>query len=67
MTTRKSALKNATDEFNKVSDVVGKYAIHNALIGFSLKKFGLNNSIKTPPNSNQVDNIRNIYGNGIAR
>lgn len=67
MITRRNALKNATDEFNKISDVVSKYAIHNAGVGFALKKFGQANSIKTPPNSNYVDNIRTIYGNGIAR
>ncbi|KAF2885086.1 hypothetical protein ILUMI_21089 [Ignelater luminosus] len=67
MNVRKRALKSATEEYQKISDVVGKYAIHNAKIGFGLKKFGENNDIRTPPNSTHVDNIRTVYGNTIAR
>lgn len=67
MNIRKRALRSAPEEYQKISDVVGKYAIHNAKVGFALKKQGTNNDIRTPPNSNQVDNIRTIYGNIIAR
>ena len=37
--TRKRALKSFSDEFNRIADVVSKYAVHNAgKAGFSLKK-----------------------------
>jgi DNA mismatch repair ATPase MutL len=35
---RRKAIKNPNDEFNKVFDVVARYAIHNATTSFSLKK-----------------------------
>lgn len=67
MSTRKKALKNATEEFRQISDMLGKYAIHNSMLSFSLKKYGNNVSIKTPGKSTQIDNIRIIYGNEIAK
>ncbi|KAK4878024.1 hypothetical protein RN001_010530 [Aquatica leii] len=67
MSVRRSALKSGAEEYQKVSEVVGKYAIHNVAVGFGLKKFGDHNDIRTPPNSNYIDNIRTIYGNLIAR
>ena len=39
--TRKRVLKSASEEFNKIADVVSKYAIHNSgKAGFTLKKIG---------------------------
>lgn len=38
--TRRKALSNTTEEFNKITDVVTKYAIHNPTVGFVLKKHG---------------------------
>lgn len=35
---RRKALKNPTEEFNKIHDLIVRYAIHNAHISFSLKK-----------------------------
>lgn len=67
MSARKQALKNATEEFRQISDMLGKYAIHNSTLSFSLKKYGDNVSIKTPGKSTQIDNIRIIYGNEIAK
>ncbi|XP_057659014.1 DNA mismatch repair protein Mlh1 [Diorhabda carinulata] len=67
MSVRKKALRSAAEEYQKISDVVGKYAVHNAHVGFALKRSNESNDIRTNPNSNQVDNIRVIYGNGIAR
>lgn len=56
-----------SNEFNKISEVVGRYAIHNAAVGFALKKFGQINTIRTRSNSNHTDNVSIIYGNSIAR
>lgn len=67
MSTRKKAMKNTNDEFRKISDMLGKYSIHNASVSFSLKKYGDNVTIKTPGKSTIVDNIRIIYGNEIAK
>lgn len=67
MQTRAAALKHAYDEYQKVYDVVSKYAVHNAKVGFALKKYGERNDLKTPVNSTFIDNIRMIYGNDIAK
>lgn len=67
MTVRKKALRSPAEEYQKISDVVSKYAIHNSKVSFSLKKSGENNDVRTPSNSNTVENIRIIYGNSIAR
>ncbi|KAH1024802.1 hypothetical protein HUJ05_004236 [Dendroctonus ponderosae] len=67
MNVRRNALRSPAEEYQKISDVVTKYAIHNALVGFALKKHGANNDIRTPVNSTHVENIRLIYGSSIAR
>ncbi|CAG9770714.1 unnamed protein product [Ceutorhynchus assimilis] len=67
MNVRRNALRSPAEEYQKISDVVSKYAIHNASIGFALKKHGGNNDIRTPNNSNHTENIRLIYGSSIAR
>lgn len=68
MSTRRKALKSAAEEHNRIADVVGRYAIHNSHVGFTLKKQGESLAdIRTPPNSTVVDNIRTIYGNTIAK
>ncbi|GJQ79891.1 Mlh1 [Trypoxylus dichotomus] len=67
MSIRRRALKSAAEEYQKITEVVEKYAIHNASVGFSLRKQGENNDVKTPCNSTRMDNIRLVYGNVIAR
>ncbi|CAH0559362.1 unnamed protein product [Brassicogethes aeneus] len=67
MNVRRNALRSVADEYARISDVVSKYAVHNAGIGFALKKSGGNNDIRTPPKASHIDNIRVIYGNTIAR
>lgn len=44
MNIRKRALRSAAEEYQKISDVVQKYAVHNASVGkfvynFSLSKY----------------------------
>lgn len=66
--TRRRALRSAAEEFQKVVDVVSRYAIHNSGVGFTLKKQGdASTEVKTPISSTQIDNIRTIYGPPIAR
>ncbi|XP_023013533.2 DNA mismatch repair ATPase Mlh1 isoform X1 [Leptinotarsa decemlineata] len=67
MMVRKRSLRSPAEEYQKISEVVSKYAIHNARVGFALKKSGESNDIRTPQNSSHIDNIRTIYGNAIAR
>ncbi|PSN44864.1 DNA mismatch repair protein Mlh1 [Blattella germanica] len=65
--TRRKALKSPTEEHNRIAEVVGRYAIHNAKVGFSLKKQGESLAdIRTPPNSTVLDNIKVIFGASVA-
>ncbi|CAG8497082.1 7562_t:CDS:10 [Diversispora eburnea] len=61
--TRKQALKHPNDEYNRILDIVNRYAIHNSGVGFSCKKQGSKqpdvNSLST---ASTLDNIRQIYG-----
>lgn len=64
--TRKKAIKSATEEYNKVYEVVSKYAIHNSSIVFTLKKYGENATIRTQKGTT-VDSIQTIYGGEVSR
>ncbi|KAG0346415.1 DNA mismatch repair protein [Podila humilis] len=65
--TRRKALKNATDEYNRVLDVVNRYAIHNAGVSFTCRKVGSNTpDVHTITTAGVVDNIRQIYGSAVA-
>lgn len=39
MNVRKRALKSAAEEYQKISDVIGKYSIHNAKVGMLFPVF----------------------------
>ncbi|KAI8124797.1 hypothetical protein FF38_11313 [Lucilia cuprina] len=67
MPQRKQALKSPNEEFQKISDVMSKYAVHNSKVGFMLKKFGEQPALKTAPNSTQELNIQTIFGANIAK
>lgn len=67
MPQRKQALKSPNEEFQKISDVMYKYAVHNSKVGFMLKKHGEQPALKTSANSTQELNIQTIYGNNIAK
>ncbi|XP_062555079.1 DNA mismatch repair protein Mlh1 [Armigeres subalbatus] len=64
---RKQALKAPNEEFQKISDVVSKYAVHNPQTGFMLKKFGENATIRTQAKSTVENNISLIYGSSIGK
>lgn len=63
---RRNALKAPNEEFQKIYDVVSKYAIHNSSIAFLLKKHGEKNSIRTSGNGDRLENIRLIYGSNVT-
>ncbi|XP_069989934.1 DNA mismatch repair protein Mlh1 [Penaeus vannamei] len=68
VSTRRKALKSGTEEYLKVAEVVGRYAVHNASVGFTLKKQGESAAdIRTQPNSTVTDNIRTVYGPHVAK
>uniref|UniRef100_A0AC11CW94 MutL homolog 1 n=1 Tax=Ovis aries TaxID=9940 RepID=A0AC11CW94_SHEEP len=68
ISTRRKALKNPSEEYGKILEVVGRYAIHNSGIGFSVKKQGETVAdVRTLPNATIVDNIRSIFGNAVSR
>ncbi|XP_055840239.1 DNA mismatch repair protein Mlh1 [Episyrphus balteatus] len=67
MPQRKQALKSPNEEFQKIVDVVMKYAVQNSKVGFTLKKQGQSPFIRTMPNSTQKDNIKNLYGMQIFK
>lgn len=64
---RKQALKSASEEFQHISDVVSKYAVHNANVAFSLKKMGEHPSLRTQHNASTRENICLIYGSDIGK
>ena len=39
VSTRRNVLSSPSEEFHKIYDVVSRYAIHNAGVAFSLKKY----------------------------
>ncbi|KAG0356514.1 DNA mismatch repair protein [Podila minutissima] len=65
--TRRKALKNATEEYNRILDIVNRYAIHNAGVSFTCRKIGSNTpDVHTTNSASVVDNIRQIYGSSVA-
>lgn len=65
--TRRRAFRSASDEYNKVIDMVGRYAIHCSHVAFSCKKHGESSiSISVSANASVVDRIRQIYGGSVA-
>lgn len=63
----RSITKDKSTEDKLLADVVSKYAVHNAHIGFSLKINDAKNSIKTQTKGTQLGAIRTLYGAEIAR
>lgn len=65
--TRRRAFRSASEEYNKILDVVGRYAVHCDGVAFSCKKHGESSTnISTQSNSTIVDRIRQIHGTSVA-
>lgn len=64
---RLRALKSSSDEFCKILDVIGRYAVHTEGVGFSCKKFGdAHYSLTTRSNLSIKERIRTVFGSNIA-
>ncbi|KAI0165490.1 histidine kinase-like ATPase [Xylariaceae sp. FL1272] len=65
--TRRKAFRSASDEYNKIIDMVGRYAIHCAGVAFSCKKHGdSGTSIAIQSQASTLDRIRQIHGGSVA-
>eukprot|EP00049_Salpingoeca_infusionum_P015727 m.308409 g.308409 ORF g.308409 m.308409 type:complete len:850 (+) comp15939_c3_seq30:194-2743(+) len=65
--TRKRALKSASDELNRVADIVSRYAVHNSKVSFTLRKHGDTSPVvRTTATDNQVESVRSVYGSSVA-
>ncbi|TLD38033.1 DNA mismatch repair protein MutL [Venturia nashicola] len=65
--TRRRAFRSASEEYAKILDLVGRYAVHCSNIAFSCKKHGDSSmSISVPANATTIDRIRQIHGGAIA-
>ncbi|RCK59052.1 DNA mismatch repair protein MLH1 [Candida viswanathii] len=64
---RLRGFKSKNDEFGKILDVVGRYAVHCDGVGFSCKKHGDPlQQLHTRPNLPIKERIRMVYGSAIA-
>ncbi|OJJ50919.1 hypothetical protein ASPZODRAFT_287633 [Penicilliopsis zonata CBS 506.65] len=65
--TRRRAFRSASEEYAKILDVVGRYAVHRTGVAFSCRKHGDSGvSISTAANASTVDRIRQIHGSAVA-
>lgn len=66
--TRRMILNAPSEEYVRIQEVVTKYAMRFAHVGFSLKKHGEHVAdIRTPSKSTTLDNCKIFFGNSVAR
>ncbi|CAE6466175.1 unnamed protein product [Rhizoctonia solani] len=64
---RKSSLRNPGEEYARLSDVVTRYAIHQAGVAFVCKKAGATSpDVSTPVGASRSSLIRLLFGTGVA-
>ncbi|KAJ5654056.1 hypothetical protein N7490_001059 [Penicillium lividum] len=64
---RRRAFRSSSEEYAKILDVVGRYAVHCSGVAFSCRKHGDSGvSISTPSAANTIDRIRQIHGSAVA-
>jgi DNA mismatch repair protein MLH1 len=65
---RRRAFRSASEEYAKILELVGKYAVHCVGVAFSCKKAGDNSgsSVSVPATATIKDRIRQIHGTAVA-
>lgn len=65
---RRRAFRSASEEYAKILDLVGRYAVHCTGVAFSCKKAGDNSgsSVSIPAAAETKDRIRQIHGSAAA-
>ncbi|KAF2129357.1 DNA mismatch repair protein MutL [Dothidotthia symphoricarpi CBS 119687] len=65
---RRRAFRSASEEYAKILDLVGRYAVHCAGVSFSCRKVGDNagSGISVPATASMKDRIRQIHGSAVA-
>lgn len=67
MPSRQKAFRSPSEEYAKILDVVGRYAVHCTGVAFSCKKHGDSGlSLSTPKDATTIDCIRQIHGSAVA-
>ncbi|OCF37800.1 DNA mismatch repair protein MLH1 [Kwoniella heveanensis BCC8398] len=67
MPLRKRAFKSPSDEYNRILDIVTKYAVHNPHVAWTCKKAGTSlPEVSTPADSTAKANIANLYTPSLA-
>ncbi|KAI9847770.1 MAG: DNA mismatch repair protein [Thelocarpon superellum] len=65
--TRRRAFRSASEEYAKILDMVGRYAVHCAGVAFSCKKHGESSTgISVPGHATTIDRIRQVHGSTVA-
>jgi len=65
--TRRRAFRSASEEYAKILDLVGRYAVHCSNVAFSCKKHGDSSlGIAVQASATTQDRIRTIHGSSVA-
>lgn len=65
---RRRAFRSASEEYAKILEMVGRYAVHCSGVAFSCKKAGDNSgsAVSVPASAETKDRIRQIHGSAAA-
>ncbi|OMJ24325.1 DNA mismatch repair protein Mlh1 [Smittium culicis] len=66
---RKHALKKVSEEYSRILDVVGKYAVHNAGIAMSCRKIAakaVGSDLQTSTGATKLEIIQQVYGRSVS-
>lgn len=65
--TRRRAFRSVSEEYARILDVVGRYAVHCKGVAFSSKKHGESGlGLAVPSNASELDRIRLVYNSQVA-